>query len=116
MTRVEPVPVSFVDKADASPIDPPIACSLDATDMAARLAEWRAVLAGADERSSIDGGVRLELQSGAPLAEIARLVEAEHDCCSFFAFAITVDERGVGLEVRAPAGAEDLVEAVFGRP
>ena len=34
-----------------------------------------------------------------------RLVAAEQDCCQFLRFAITVDTRGVGLEVRGPADA-----------
>jgi hypothetical protein len=45
---------------------------------------------------------------------VARLTAAEQACCRFFTFAITVDERGIGLEVRAPDGAEDLVASLFG--
>ena len=41
---------------------------------------------------------------------------AEQGCCTFFAFAITIDDRGIALEVRAPADAADLVTAVFGAP
>ena len=33
---------------------------------------------------------------------------------AFFAFTITVDQRGTALEVRAPVDAVDLVTAVFG--
>jgi hypothetical protein len=50
----------------------------------------------------------------APLADVARLAAAEQDCCRFFSFALTVDERGVALEVRAPDDALSLVEALFG--
>jgi hypothetical protein len=39
---------------------------------------------------------------------------AEQDCCQFFEFAITVDRRGVALEVRAAAEAQPIVESLFG--
>jgi hypothetical protein len=48
------------------------------------------------------------------LPELARLVAAEQACCAFLSFRITVDQRGVGLEVRAPAGADEIVTALFG--
>ena len=43
-----------------------------------------------------------------------RLATAEQDCCTFFAFAITVDTRGIALEVRAPRDAFPILEALFG--
>ena len=49
-----------------------------------------------------------------PIAELMRLVAAEQDCCQFFRFAITVDTRGVALEVRAPDDALSIVESMFG--
>ena len=48
------------------------------------------------------------------IGELARLAAAEQHCCSFFRFAITVDGRGVALEVAAPSDALDLVSALFG--
>ena len=50
------------------------------------------------------------------IAELMRLVAAEQDCCQFFRFAITVDTRGVALEVRAPEDALPIVESMFGVP
>ena len=47
---------------------------------------------------------------------VIRLAAAEQDCCRFFGFAITVDDRGVALEVRAPHDALDVVHALFGVP
>jgi hypothetical protein len=49
-----------------------------------------------------------------PLDEVARLVAAEQACCAFFAFAITVDDRGPALEVQAPDDATEIVTALFG--
>ena len=56
----------------------------------------------------------------APFAELIRLITAEHDCCQFFTFAITIDTRGIALEVCAPDDAPDdaasVLHALFGAP
>ena len=49
-----------------------------------------------------------------PLDELMRLTAAEQDCCQFLTFAITVDTRGIGLEVTAPADALPIVQSLFG--
>ena len=49
----------------------------------------------------------------ARLAFIARAQQLGCTCCAFLRFAITVDERGVGLEIDAPAEATDVVAAMF---
>ena len=64
-------------------------------------------------RIPIDGGTRLQLDTDVPLDQLALLVAAEQRCCSFFASAITVDSRGVALEVRAPAEGQAMVESLF---
>jgi DNA-binding transcriptional MerR regulator len=92
----------------------PIACSLGAAGTRARVEEWQALLVGVEERVAIANGVRLQFGPEAPLAEIARLAAAELDCCPFFAFALTVDGRGVALEVTAPDDGHGLLHAVFG--
>jgi hypothetical protein len=51
-----------------------------------------------------------------PVEELVRLTAAEQDCCGFFAFAVTIDGRGVGLEIRAPDDAMPVVHALFGTP
>lgn len=61
-----------------------------------------------------DGRLRLSLDSEVPVQELARLATAKQGCCTFFAFTITVDQRGIALEVRTPDGAANLVTAVFG--
>lgn len=93
----------------------PIACTLDgAGALEARVAEWQAVLADVTTRTTIDGGLRLEFGPDAPIGDIAALTVAEQGCCRFFTFALTVDSRGVALEVRAPESAADLVTDLFG--
>jgi len=48
------------------------------------------------------------------LDELMRLAAAEQDCCQFIDFAITVDARGIALEIRAPADALPIVHSLFG--
>jgi hypothetical protein len=96
---------------DASP---PIACTLGAGELKGRLEEWERALEFVTGREAIDEGLRLSLVGDAPLGDIATLVAAEQGCCAFFRFAITIDPRGIALEVRAPAEAADIVSSLFG--
>jgi hypothetical protein len=99
------------------PGDAAIACTLDAGSMSDRLAEWQAILDRARSRTATrDDALRVEFDDEIALGELTRLVAAEQRCCAFFAFAITVDSRGIGLEVRVPDGATDIVTALFGQP
>ena len=96
--------------------DVPIACSLSGTDMATRVDDWQNLLSTVASRGSVPGGLRLELADRRDLGDLARLVEAEQGCCPFFSFAITVDRRGLSLEVTAPPDGQDLLTAIFGDP
>lgn len=119
-----PVPLIAEPGTDAreSAEDVPIACTLGAGEMAARLSEWTALLAdeqdllrGISRRQALEGGgVRLEFGPNADAAEIARLAAAEQGCCRFLDFALTIDDRGIALEVRAPDVARPVVAALFG--
>jgi hypothetical protein len=93
-----------------------IACTLSAGSMKGRIADWQSLLAHVVRREPIDGGVRSVFSPSVPIGDLMRLVAAEQDCCQFFRFAITVDTRGVALEVRAPADAFEIVESMFGTP
>ena len=117
--------VPLVAKADSDARDGggdvPIACTLGAGEMDARLGEWTALLAdrqdllqGVVARRALSDGVRLEFGSSTDVTEIARLAAAEQGCCRFFDFALTIDGRGVALEVRAPADAQPVLTALFG--
>ncbi|HMJ76818.1 MAG TPA: MerR family transcriptional regulator [Iamia sp.] len=111
-TASGPVPMALV--ARPAP-EVPIACSLPAGGLEDRTAEWSALLDHVTAReATVDGGLRLALDPATPVAEVARLVTAEQDCCAFFSFAVTVDVRGLALEVRAPDDAASLVDALFG--
>jgi DNA-binding transcriptional MerR regulator len=99
----------------AKPVDGSLACTLEPGAMPDRLADWERVLGRAQARvATPDGGLRIELSDDVDLGALARLVAAEQRCCSFFAFTITVDHRGTGLEVRAPEAAAAIVADLFG--
>lgn len=106
----EATPVVLGDRTQ-----PAIACTLPADEMPDRLQDWQAVLAHVTHRERTpDGGLWLSLDTGVLLGELVRLAAAEQGCCAFFAFAITVDDGGIALEVRAPDDASELITAVFG--
>ena len=69
---------------------------------------------GADQAAFMTTLVYVELDPTTPLDELTRLVAAEQNCCQFLRFAITVDTRGVALEVRGPDDALSIIEALFG--
>ena len=96
--------------------EPPIACTLSAGSMKGRIVDWQSLIAHVARREPIDDGVRSVFAPSVPTTDLMRLVVAEQDCCQFFRFAITVDTRGVALEVRAPEGALPIVESMFGTP
>lgn len=96
--------------------EPALACTLSAGSMKGRIADWQSLLAHVERREPIEGGVRSVFIPSVPIADLMRLVAAEQDCCQFFRFAITVDTRGVALEVRAPDDALEIVESMFGTP
>jgi MerR family copper efflux transcriptional regulator len=108
-------PVAFI--ATPPPVrDAEIACTLDAEAVPGRMEDWNRLLGLVTGRSALADGVRVELDPGVRLEEVARLTAAEQECCQFFAFALTVDGRGVGLEIRAADDALPLVHALFGAP
>lgn len=105
------VPVALGTK----PSDPTIACTLEPAAMPDRLIDWQTILDHAHSRSAApDGTLRVELDDAIDLGELARLVAAEQRCCAFFSFAITVDHRGIALQVGAPVEAEEIVASLFG--
>lgn len=97
------------------PAADPIACSLDQSLMNDRLRDWQGVLERVRTREQLPDGVRLMFENAAELGELGELVAAEQACCPFFAFTITVDARGAGLEVRSTTPeAREMVDAFFG--
>jgi DNA-binding transcriptional MerR regulator len=108
------IPLASAATTSASAGEEPIACSLSAGSIQGRLADWQALLVHVDRREPIDGGVRCVFAPSVPTEELMRLVAAEQRCCQFLRFAITVDGRGVALEIRAPRDAREIVDSMFG--
>lgn len=108
--------VALGRRGDRDDSDLPVACSLTGTDMAGRIKEWKRVLDGVTTRRDLPGGVRLELDdhTGIGIGDLAALIDAEQTCCPFSSFAITLDHRGLALEVTAPPDGQDLLTNVFG--
>ncbi|MBA3654444.1 MAG: MerR family transcriptional regulator [Actinobacteria bacterium] len=94
--------------------DAPIACTLGAVDLPGRLEEWRAMLAKATARTRTADGVRIRFNRTLDIATLAQLVEGEQEYCVFYTFAIVVTPEEIALDVHAPAGAEAMVEELFG--
>ena len=111
-----PQAVSLGGKPDRAPKTSPIACTLGAQSMPGRLDEWRRLLDHVERRELIEGGLRATFAPTTPLSELMRLAAAEQDCCQFFRFAITIDSRGVALEVCAPDDALPVLHTLFGNP
>jgi DNA-binding transcriptional MerR regulator len=111
------------DTAVSSPVtltaaaasEQPIACSLQPGAMPERIERWQAVLSTVRARVRMaDGPLRIEFQHAVDVSELAALVVAEQQCCAFFRFVVTVDERGIALEIDAPDQAAEIVSALFG--
>jgi MerR family transcriptional regulator, copper efflux regulator len=99
----------------------PVACSLGAGEYRRRVEAWRALLRHAERsenaRISTDPdpdphAVTLRLPAGRA-AELAALVVAEHECCPFFTFRITLAGQVVELHATAPESAAPLLAELF---
>ena len=102
--------------ATAAPDGPPLVCTLDAGgDLAGRLGDWQAVLAGATGRYETADGIAVTFDHDLDrTGQLGRLIAAEYACCSFASYHLTVDGDGVRLEVRTPPAARDALAAVSG--
>jgi ABC-type phosphonate transport system ATPase subunit len=93
----------------------PLACTLEATDGAARLARWRAL---SDARLSVRRTpdqliVRYRSQRGVQ-QELEALVAAERQCCSFADWEVTRDSEHVLLRIRSDAQGLAAIVGAFG--
>jgi len=114
ITDLADQPITLMSKPAPTAKTAPIACTLEPGALRGQLDDWQQLLTHVTSRTNIDGGIRATFTESVPTAELIRLVAAEQDCCQFQSFAITVDTRGIALEVRAPTGAEPIVHALFG--
>lgn len=91
-------------------------CVLSSEALAVRLEDWAAALAGvtaADRTSLAAGRVVLSLGPAVDLAVLARLCALEVECCSFFAFSLTVTAEARSLIITVPTGSESALHEVL---
>lgn len=106
-----PTDLGAVDDSD----EVPMACTLGPSDLIGRLSDWQWVVDRTVGREPLAGGVRLRFPAEAGLAaKLADLAQAEQACCTFFDFAVGIGAGAIFLDVRAPAGAQNVVAGLFG--
>jgi hypothetical protein len=89
----------------------PIACTLNAGEMPARLEEWKAFVRQsvvASETSPTSARFLLTSTDEA-LVAAASLAQREKECCAFFDFAILIEAQQRWLNVTVPSGAEETL-------
>lgn len=96
-------------------MDQPIACSLSATDLAARKRDIAAI--GRDalrSRTPVDGGARLTFAATDTVErQLRAVIAAEAECCSFLDFDLRRDDDALQLVVTGPAEAQPIIEELF---
>ena len=96
----------------------PIACTLTPAELAERRGGLLpGLLARAVRREEIPSGLRWTFGFGTELVrDIASTIEAEHRCCRFLRFALTVEpgDGPVTLEVTGPEGTREFLDGLAG--
>jgi hypothetical protein len=98
------------------PTDPPIACSLSASEQSARLAEMDAI-----GRSALLAARTSDMQTtlrfragGSTRARLSAIVAAEAECCRFLDMNLRDGAKVIELTITAPAGAEPILAELVG--
>jgi hypothetical protein len=92
----------------------PIACTLSGTDRTTRGDEWRQFLVTyVVEVTRIESSARLRLKDGDDvLLTAVDLARREKECCAFFEFSLELLPDAVWLDVRVPAEATTMLDAL----
>ena len=95
--------------------EPPIACTLSATELPARLADLHALAAEALlAREDVPGGQTLTFAAGEGAeARLRELVAAESRCCAFLEFGLAAGPAALRLTITGPEAARPVIEALF---
>ena len=91
----------------------PIACTLDAAGLKARLASIRELARDAllgFEREGLVLSLRYEAAAG---ERVRRMVEGERDCCAFLRFDVEEEGDVITVTVVAPEAARDAAGELF---
>jgi hypothetical protein len=96
--------------------DLPVACTLTPAQFQARRREGLSKVAAAvAEATELDNGFIYRFPSNAELIpELAKLIQLEHECCSFLTFRLTVGggDDPVLLEITGPSGTKELLAEI----
>jgi hypothetical protein len=96
--------------------DGPIACTLSPNDYAGRLADFRRSvfthLVGLERPEPTR--LRLLLATGADPDAVRKLLVREQGCCAFLGFSLTAGKEGLVADLRVPAGAAPVLDALAG--
>ena len=95
--------------------DIPIACTLTADGMTARLALIDALAAdGLLDRIPTDAGLRVRLRDTPEIERRTReLVAAESKCCAFLDFELAREDGALLLDITGPADARPVIDLFF---
>ena len=97
--------------------DLPVACTLDPAALESRRQGLLADLVrqAADCEQLPDGYRFRFVAAGGTLALIARMIDAERECCRFLRFRVTVEPGGgpIFLELTGPGGTRDFLAALI---
>jgi hypothetical protein len=100
--------------------DLPIACTLDPTSLeAGRDMLLPGLARKAATRTAVPEGLRLTFKPSPEVPiTIARVIEAERQCCQFLRFHLTIEPGNgpVVLEVSGPAGTGAFLEQLLATP
>lgn len=91
--------------------EPPVACSLSATELPLRLAEM-ATLGRAALVAAVADATRAELRFAASHGvhdRVSAIVAAESRCCAFLTMRVTDEHDAIVLTIDAPEGAQGIV-------
>jgi hypothetical protein len=99
------------------PSDLPITCTLGPAALKARREDLLGSLVRrAEERLDLPDGYRVRFApANDMLAEIARVIEIERQCCRFLTFEIRIEQDGgpIWLEFTGPAGTRDFLAGML---
>jgi hypothetical protein len=99
-------------------MEPPIACTLTAAEMAERRSTILGAFRGAAlEVTGMQNGYAYRfLPTTALLAQLFQLVDLERQCCPFLTFRLTIEagNQPISLEITGPQEAQTIIADFFG--
>ena len=95
----------------------PIACTLTAPELQERRSKLlQGVRAAALEAKEMEDGYAYRFQSNdSLLADLATLVQLEHQCCAFLRISLTLEpgDGPIWLELTGPPGTKEFLTSIF---